>query len=104
MIPQGFKGRSPVGTTISVLLRCLDPLLQYLILAKNFGSPLLDTLNLSHPPTSAPNLCLGLSTQSLILLDMALGSTIEQIYTLLYTANEIMPVSSEAHLGFANAA
>ncbi|KAN0110705.1 hypothetical protein V8E51_007092 [Hyaloscypha variabilis] len=94
MIPHGVKGRSPVGTTIFVLLRCLDPLLQYLILAKNFGSPLLDILNLSHPPTSAPDVYLGLSTQPLILLGMALGSTIKQIYTVLYTANEIMPVAS----------
>ncbi|PMD30477.1 hypothetical protein L207DRAFT_549432 [Hyaloscypha variabilis F] len=94
MIPHGVKSRSPVGITIFVLLRCLDSLLQYLILAKNFGTPLLGTLPFSRPPTPAPDVCLGLFTKSLILLDMALGSTIKQIYTLLYTANEIMPVSS----------
>jgi Protein of unknown function (DUF1295) len=88
MIPHGVKGPSPVGTTLFIVLRGLDPIVQYLILVQGLRSLLLSILLLSHPHASP--------TKALILLAMALGSTLKQIYTLLYTANEIMPASSAA--------
>jgi hypothetical protein len=93
MIPHSVKSRSPVGTIIFVVLCCLDPLLQYAVLAPGLWGPFLDLLNVS---SSAPDVSLGLSTKYLILLAMTLGSIIEKIYTILYTANEIMPISSAA--------
>ncbi|KAE9372553.1 hypothetical protein N431DRAFT_243430 [Stipitochalara longipes BDJ] len=94
MIPHGVKGHSPVGTTLFVLLRCLDPLLQYGILVKGLADAHLDGFSVLHPPGTNPEVFLGQSIKSLILLLMAVGSSVKQIYTLLYTANEIMSVSS----------
>jgi hypothetical protein len=75
MILHGVKSRSG-GSTLFVVLCCLDPLLQYAILAHGLRSPLLDPLNVS---STAPDVSLGQLTKSLILLAMTLGSIIEQM-------------------------
>jgi protein-S-isoprenylcysteine O-methyltransferase Ste14 len=94
LIPYGVKGPSPIGTTVFTVLRCLDPFLQYGILAKGLANPLINLLHVSSPVDSAPAVALGLSIKPLALLAMAVGSTVKQVYTLLFTANEIMPPSS----------
>ena len=85
-----------MGTTLFVLLRSLDLLLQYEILTKNLTTPHLDAFIVPRPSSAraSPEEFLGQSGKSLILLLMAVGSYVKQIYTLLYTANEIMPAYS----------
>jgi len=77
MIQRGIKDPSPVGTATFIGLRLLDPLLQYGILAKGWGSSTLHALGLETLPAGAPTTtgtpidALGLSPYRLILLAMS---------------------------------
>ncbi|KAF2436885.1 hypothetical protein EJ08DRAFT_577928 [Tothia fuscella] len=98
LINRGVKKSNPLGTGLFVGLRALDPLLQYGILSQQqLGSSFLGKLGLSQLPlglgTNTGTVIdhLGLSPYRLILLAMATGSAIKQIYWLLVTAEEEFP-------------
>jgi len=97
LINRGVKRPTPIGTTLFVGLRALDPLLQYGILAHGIGSSLLSTLGITQLPaglaTNTGTLIdkLGLSPYRLIILAMAAGSSIKQIYWILGTSEEEFP-------------
>jgi protein-S-isoprenylcysteine O-methyltransferase Ste14 len=100
LINRGVKRSTPLGTTLFVGLRALDPLLQYGILAHGIGSTLLSKLGISQlPPGLATRTGtfidkLGLSPYRMIILAMAAGSSIKQIYWLLCTSEEEFPPSA----------
>jgi protein-S-isoprenylcysteine O-methyltransferase Ste14 len=93
-VQRGVKEPSPLGTTVYFGLRSLDPLLQYGILARGWGSSLLHKIGFSTLPAGLPTNTgtiidkLGLSPYRLILLAMATGSCLKQIYWLVGTSEE----------------
>lgn len=97
LINRGVKRPTPIGTALFVGLRALDPLLQYGILAHGVGSTLLSKLGITQLPAGlATNTGtfidkLGLSPYRLIILAMAAGSSIKQIYWILGTSEEELP-------------
>jgi protein-S-isoprenylcysteine O-methyltransferase Ste14 len=100
IIPRGVKKSNPLGTGLFVGLRALDPLLQYGILTHSIGSTLLAKVGLQQLPlglrtnTGTVIDSLGLSPYRLILLGMATGSALKQIYWLLVTSEEEFPPSA----------
>jgi len=100
LINRGVKKPNTLGTALFVGLRSLDPLLQYGILANGVGSTLVSKLGLTQLPMGlATNTGtfidrLGLSPYRLILLAMATGSAIKQIYWLLFTSEDEFPPSA----------
>src|SRR5579871_1187410 len=93
-IKRGIKEPSPFGTTVFIGLRSLDPVLQYGILARGWGSSFLHKIGLSTLPAGLPTNTgtvidkLGLSPYRLILLAMATGSSLKQIYWLVGMSEE----------------
>jgi len=100
LINRGVKRPNLLGTSIFVGFRALDPLLQYGILTHQVGSSLLGKVGLQQLPmglgTNTGTVIdkLGLSPYRLILLAMATGSAVKQIYWLLFTAEEEFPASA----------
>ncbi|KAF2734306.1 hypothetical protein EJ04DRAFT_246949 [Polyplosphaeria fusca] len=85
LIPRGDYTSTPIGKTVFVVLRSLDPVLQYSILAHGTGTALLHRVGLQTLPAGlpvhtgiAPIDNLGLSPYRLILLSMAVGSAVKQ--------------------------
>ncbi|KAH8686074.1 hypothetical protein BGZ60DRAFT_523340 [Tricladium varicosporioides] len=98
-----IKRASPVGTSTFVGLRALDVWIQYGILAQGLADPLLNRLGISHiPATTAPIVALGLPLKPLVILAMAAGTAIKQIYWILAIAQEEMPVANALPIGFFN--
>lgn len=100
-MPDGFdpftRGQytsSPLGSTLFVVLRSLDPLLQYVLLTTPLATPLLNLLRTSPISTTAPPLALGLSAPRLILWAMSAGAAAKQIFWLLRISRETMTPSS----------
>ncbi|RDB26341.1 hypothetical protein Hypma_006743 [Hypsizygus marmoreus] len=90
-----IKRPSPLGTTVFVGLRMLDPLLQHAILAHNVGSALITRLGGRIIPQGAPiSDVIALSPYRLVLLSMAAGGAFKQIFWLLTVSQEEMPVKS----------
>ncbi|KAF4624489.1 hypothetical protein G7Y89_g13683 [Cudoniella acicularis] len=97
------KRASPAGTSTFVGLRTLDVFLQYGILAKGLADPLLDRLSVSHVPSNlAPAVAFGLPLKPLVLIAMAAGSTIKQVYNLWFISQEEMPVANAIPIGIFN--
>ncbi|KAF2400287.1 hypothetical protein EJ06DRAFT_556620 [Trichodelitschia bisporula] len=95
LIDRGSRAPSPLGTTLFTVLRALDPLLQYQILRHGLGSGFLHRMGLKARlpgfvlQTGIPPLDgLGLSPHRLLLLAMATGGSLKQIYWLLGTSYE----------------
>lgn len=94
LITRGIKSPSPLGTATFIGLRILDPLIQYGILAQSWGSSALHTLGLSTLPAGLPTAsgtpidALGLSPYRLILLAMATGTCVKQVWWLVGTSEE----------------
>ena len=94
-IRRGVKRPSPLATTVFVCLRSLDVFLQYGILAQGLADPVLNLLHVSPVYSSAaPIVAFGLPLKPFILLCMAAGSTIKQIYWQTAITYEELPVSS----------
>ena len=94
-IARGVKEPSPLGTTVFVGLRALDPLLQYGILKHGYGQRLLNKIGLETLPAGLATDTgialidgLGLSPYRLILLSMAAGSALKHIWWLLAISQE----------------
>jgi len=98
LISRGSKKPTPLGTALFCGLRAADPILQYGILAHGVGATLLQKLGLEVLPAGLPINTglrlidgLGLSPYRLILLAMTTGSTVKQIFWLMYTSKDEFP-------------
>ncbi|KAK3318865.1 hypothetical protein B0H66DRAFT_582357 [Apodospora peruviana] len=109
LINRGVYKSNPLGTSTFVGLRALDPLLQFQLLRHGYGEALLSSLNItplsriestllsrsvSDVDLSLLSSSIGLPLPRLILLLMATGSSIKQIFWLLRTSKEEFPVSA----------
>ncbi|KAF2094444.1 hypothetical protein NA57DRAFT_46302 [Rhizodiscina lignyota] len=101
LIKRGVKKPNLPGTIAFVGFRALDPLMQYGILANGWGSSLVHKLGIETlPPGLAAHTGirlidgLGLSPYRLILLGMATGTVIKQIFWLTVTSQEEFPLAS----------
>ncbi|KAK5654515.1 hypothetical protein OQA88_7144 [Cercophora sp. LCS_1] len=125
LIKRGVYASNPLGTTTFVGLRALDPILQYQLLARGWGESFLSRIGISSIPlhghgisdylsySSLPKDSAGyltaldavslrdLPVSRLILLGMATGSTLKQIFWLLYLSREeLTPASAVAVSGY----
>ncbi|PVH71758.1 hypothetical protein DL98DRAFT_563810 [Cadophora sp. DSE1049] len=90
-----IKRSSPLGTTLFLTVRTLDPLLQYSILAKGLALPLLTTINAPLlSPSSHPPFDFGMPLRSLVIIAMAVGSSLKQNYNLAFISEQEMPASA----------
>jgi protein-S-isoprenylcysteine O-methyltransferase Ste14 len=97
LINRGVYGSNPGGTATFIGLRSLDPFLQYQILAHGWGSALVARLaaGLSTIPLGSWNQTLTtLPLPRQILLAMATGSVVKQVYWLLFLSRENFPASA----------
>jgi len=88
LIQRGVYSQNRAGILTFIGLRAADPILQHAILARGIGSSLLHKLGFSTLPAGPPNTgtfldALGLSPYRLVLLGMAVGSSVKQIYWIL---------------------
>lgn len=84
-ISRGDHTPTPGGKTLFVLLRSLDPFLQYSILAHGFGTSIFHRIGLRTLPASTAARTgvalidnIGLSPYRLVLLAMTVGSAVKQ--------------------------
>jgi protein-S-isoprenylcysteine O-methyltransferase Ste14 len=95
---RGQERATPVGTTIFVGLRALDPLIQRSILLAAPLAPLLLRLGFSAPatpPTGGSIIqSLGLTPFQLVVVLMSAGSALKQIFWVLGTSKEPMDIPS----------
>jgi protein-S-isoprenylcysteine O-methyltransferase Ste14 len=97
------KRSSLLGTSLFIGLRSLDPFLQYGILGTGLAAPLLNALHISTVhSSSAPLVALGLPLKPLIVLAMAAGTTIKQVYWVAYLSNEEMPTGNSIIISIFN--
>lgn len=128
IIQRGKYTSNRLGSATFIGLRALDPLLQYQLLARPWGTSLLSTLHISslplhgHLPTdyrpstwaSLPKDSAGFVTaldavslsslplSRLIILAMATGSTVKHILWLVWLSKEEMSVSTATAVGVYN--
>ena len=92
-VGRGKRESAPLGTTLFVGLRALDPLLQRSILLSTPLTTLLPKLNLS-PPVFPANQSIypltGLGPIQSLIWFMSIGSAVKQCYHLLFVGNERM--------------
>jgi protein-S-isoprenylcysteine O-methyltransferase Ste14 len=85
-IQRGSYASNPLGTATFVGLRSLDPYLQYQILTH--GTAIVSKLGLASLPSLGASSLASLPLPSRLLLAMAAGSTVKQIFWLLYLCRE----------------
>lgn len=109
LISRGDYTSTPIGTAAFVLLRSLDPFLQYSILAHGLGTGVLHRLGLRTLPPGPPSQTgisaidgLGLSPYRLVLLGMAIGSAVKQNIWVTSIAAEPMGVKNSIIIGAFN--
>jgi protein-S-isoprenylcysteine O-methyltransferase Ste14 len=108
LIHRGVKKSNRLGTGLFVGLRALDPFFQYGLLSHSIGSTLLAKVGIQQLPmglgTNTGTLIdrLGLSPYRLILLGMATGSAMKQIYWILFTGEEEFPPSASIKVSVFN--
>lgn len=95
LITRGVYRSNPVGTATFIGLRALDLPLQYQILAHGWGESLVNKLGqYTIPLTPWATSLTTLPLPRQILLFMATGSTLKQIYWLLFLSKEEFPASA----------
>ena len=103
MPPMDLPGRgeyknTPLGTSLFVGLRAIDPLLQRYILLSNPLATFFPSLGLSQSslrPGLGSALSIGLTPFQSVFWAMSIGSALKQIIWILYVSNEAMyPASS----------
>lgn len=109
-IQRGIKQPSYAGTATFFGLRAADPFLQYGILAKGYGTSIIEKVGgraLSQGPPLVTNTPLdsiiGLSPYRSILLAMSVGSMVKQNLHLTTIMQEQMPPSGGVFVGTFNA-
>jgi protein-S-isoprenylcysteine O-methyltransferase Ste14 len=110
LIARGDYTPTPYGKATFFILRGIEPLLQYSILAYGLGTPLLHRLGVR---TLAPGLPtntgislidgLGLSPYRLALFGMAVGAAVKQNIWVTALSGEPMPVGGAVAVGIFNA-
>ena len=90
---RGKREGAPLGTTVFIGLRALDPLVQRTLLLSAPLTTLLPKLGLSAPipPPNAPIVPLtGLSPLHSVIWFMSIGSAVKQCFYLVFTSKERM--------------
>jgi hypothetical protein len=110
-VDRGQHGHSPLGSTVFVGLRALDPFLQHSILTGAIGSQVVNALGttvMAMGPTSNTGYALldalKLSPYRLILLGMSTGAAIKQIFWQMAVSREVMPAQSAVGVSLFNTA
>lgn len=106
LITRGHKGSSPIGTAIFISLRAAEPFLQRLLLLTSplttILLPQLGIKSIPPPPSHGPltsghlitTLGLNLTPFQTILFAMTVAASAKQIFWLVATSKETMPVSN----------
>ncbi|KAF2685397.1 hypothetical protein K458DRAFT_365768 [Lentithecium fluviatile CBS 122367] len=109
LIARGDHTRTPVGKAAFFLLRAVEPYLQYSILAHGVGTGLLHSVGLRTLPPGLPAQTgfsaidgLGLSPYRLVLLGMAVGSSVKQNIWVTALSGEPMTVRDAIIIGVFN--
>lgn len=114
MIERGRKQPTPLGGSILMGLRGIEPALQYAILARGVGNKILDALHLSALPPSTAGLAatstgiaaidaLGLSPAGLILMAMSIGAAAKHVYWRAALSGDEMPARAATEISLFNA-
>lgn len=93
------KASSPLGTSIFVALRLVDPPLTYAILAYGLASGLIRLLGLSPASIETTVTYLGLPLPQLVIFLMVTGSSLKHIYWILLVSEQQMPTGSGLFFG-----
>jgi hypothetical protein len=109
LVNRGARGQAastPLGTSIFVGLRALDPILQRLILQANPLANLHSQISLRTGAPSGGDLIrtggLGLTPFQAVIWTMSVGSAVKQIYWILVTAKEPMYTDGAVIISFFN--
>ncbi|KAK3352580.1 hypothetical protein B0T25DRAFT_188625 [Lasiosphaeria hispida] len=102
LIARGVYKSNPLGTATFIGLRSLDPYLQFQLLAKGWGEGALTRLGLGAIPPVAYSSLADLPLPRLILIAMATGSTLKQIFWLTYVSKEEFKPSAAISVGVFN--
>jgi protein-S-isoprenylcysteine O-methyltransferase Ste14 len=109
-IARGSSTPTPAGTTAFVVARAIEPALQWAILGRGLGTPLLHSLGLRTLPAGLPGHtgvavidALGLSPYRLVLFGMAVGAAVKQNIWVTALSGEPMPVKAALAVGTFNA-
>lgn len=111
LIARGDYTPTPAGKLTFFLLRGVEPLLQYSILAHGLGTSVLHRVGLRTLPCGLPAQTgirvidgLGLSPYRLVLLGMSIGAAVKQNIWVTSLSGEPMPVGGAVVVGVFNAA
>ena len=102
LVSRGRKNASPLGSSVLVSLRLLDPFFQHAILVQGLGSSLILALGGRVIPQGTPVPNYSVSPHQLVILLMAAGSSIKQIWWLLAVSQEEMPVGAAVAISLLN--
>lgn len=109
LIARGDHTPTPAGKAVFFLLRGVEPLLQYSILAHGLGTSLFHRLGLRTLPAGPSSRTgialidsLGLSPYRLVLLGMAVGAAVKQNIWVTALSGEPMPVGGAIGVGAFN--
>ncbi|KAH7396271.1 hypothetical protein BKA66DRAFT_409606 [Pyrenochaeta sp. MPI-SDFR-AT-0127] len=110
LIPRGDNTPTPAGVAVFFLLRGIEPVLQYSILAHGLGTSLFHRFGLRTLPPGPPAHTgiglidgLGLSPYRLVLLGMSIGAAVKQNIWVTALGAEPMPISNALAVGAFNA-
>ena len=110
LIARGDYTPTPAGKVTFFLLRGIEPVLQYSILAHGLGTSVLHRVGLRTLPPGLPTHTgislidgLGLSPYRLVLLGMAVGAAVKQNIWVTALSGEPMPVNGAIAVGLFNA-
>jgi protein-S-isoprenylcysteine O-methyltransferase Ste14 len=110
LIARGDYTPTPLGQATFFILRGIEPVLQYSILAHGLGTSVLHRVGLRTLPPGLPTHTgislidgLGLSPYRLVLLGMAVGAAVKQNIWVTALSGEPMPVTGAIAVGVFNA-
>ncbi|CAN9102786.1 hypothetical protein CC77DRAFT_1006940 [Alternaria alternata] len=110
LIARGDYTPTPLGKATFFILRGIEPVLQYSILAHGLGTSVLHRVGLRTLPPGLPTHTgislidgLGLSPYRLVLLGMAVGAAVKQNIWVTALSGEPMPVTGAIAVGVFNA-
>lgn len=93
------KSSTPLGTSVFIGLRLVDPLVQYGFLARGWGDPLIRLLGGKPLPLEGTTTVLGLPYWRLSLFIMAIATSAKTIFYLVHISKQAMPVRGALFVG-----
>jgi Protein of unknown function (DUF1295) len=96
---RAAKHPSPLGTTLFVSHRLLDIVIQYCILARGWGDPLITRLGGTPLPLEGAPIAFGLPFWRLALMAMIVAGNVKGIYYLLCVTENAMPMANSVPIG-----